>query len=140
MAKYLLYFFIILITGCATMEAEQRLSYLDMTTAKYGDAVRWGHYETANSFKSPGAAKQSIDGNPGTSYTGSIRVTSYDPVDRKLLSDNFEARQIVEIKYYFINQMIERTLLDTQIWRYDLEDDRWYLHSNLPNFTQDSIK
>ena len=63
-----------------------------------------------------------------------IRVTSYEPSKRKLSKDNLEAHQTVEIKYYFTNQMIERILIDTQIWRYDPEDERWYLHGNFPEF------
>ncbi len=140
MAKHFIIFILITIAGCASMETQQRLSSLDMTARQYGDAVRWGHYDVAIDFFKPGNTEGPDNFTPVASNIGNIKLTSYEPVNRTLSKDTFEAHQTVEIKYYLINQMIERTLLDRQIWRYDTEDDRWYLHSGLPQFVSNSNK
>ncbi len=134
MTKYLIYTIIFLLMGCATMETQQRMGLLESATRRYGEAVRWGHYEIAKGFKAPDADDE---GASNSELPKTIKVTSYEPLNLSFSNDNFEARQTAEIRYYFINQMIEKTLIDTQVWKYDTEDERWYIHTSLPEFIQE---
>ena len=44
--------------------------------------------------------------------------------------------QTVEIRMFNKHQARERTIIDEQYWKYDLEMERWQLHSGLPDPTQ----
>lgn len=62
------------------------------------------------------------------------KVTSYELLDREISKDKLLARQSVEIKYYKLDSMIEKTLIDTQVWEYDREEKTWRLQGGLPDF------
>ena len=63
-----------------------------------------------------------------------IRVTAYDVLNTSISEDHNEARVTVEIRYYDEERMSEITLTDRQTWKYDEEEEYWYLASPLPAF------
>lgn len=134
MNKYFLTILIIICAGCASLAAKEKLGSLELSTDKYENAVRWGYFEMADGFRN-GSDKdmQSTD----FSELKKIRVTSYEILNRTISEDYLKATQYVEIKYYYIDQMIEKTILDKQIWKYDDDRKTWFLHGDLPHFTQE---
>jgi len=134
MNKYLLSILIIILVGCASLENKQKLSSLEISTDRYGDAIRWGYLEMADGFRK-GADKDSE--STDFSKLKKIRVTSYEILNRTISDNHAEATQHVEIKFYYIDQMIEKTIIDKQVWKYDHAGETWFLHGNLPYFGQD---
>jgi hypothetical protein len=62
-------------------------------------------------------------------------VTSYElHTTIKVSKDMSLVNQTVEIKYYNLDHMIEKTIVDKQLWKYYAEEKAWYLQSSLPNF------
>ncbi len=116
----------LVMTGCPHdthfMKMEERLS-------QYGAALRWGSWETASDFQ-PVAERGRLD----LPYLKNIHVTSYDPVYREELKGSDVIRQNVEIRYYFEQTGVEKTITDRQTWRYDNEKGQWFLLSGLPDF------
>ena len=49
-------------------------------------------------------------------------------------SDGESAFQVIEIRYYSDLDARERSITDRQVWRYDEESKRWWLHGDLPDF------
>lgn len=62
------------------------------------------------------------------------KVTSYELLNRKISKDKLLARQTVEIRYYNLDSMIEKTLIDKQAWEYDKGEKTWRLQGGLPDF------
>ncbi len=61
-------------------------------------------------------------------------MTSYELISRNISKDKLLARQTVEIKYYNLDSMIEKTLIDAQVWEYNREEKTWLLQNGLPDF------
>ncbi len=129
--QVVLCFCILSFLGCATYKDQKQLETFEKTTDSYGLALRWGYYEMAYKFiKIKDNEKQA----PTFEKFKDIKVTSYE-IQRINISENKQSvKQTVEIQYYKINQMIEKTLIDSQSWEYDVTEQKWYLHSGLPDF------
>ncbi len=114
--------------GCSTVDPEQRLG---QTLRAYERVVRWGELERAASFRRGSA--------PGWSETvrgrlRGLRVTRYDVIDGAMEEADRLYRQEVRIGYYYPDNPVERTVIDSQRWEYDAQRRRWYLVSPLPAF------
>jgi len=117
---------LVVLSGCATLAEKEKAEALDETTTKYGTALRFGYIDVARSFiRSPEKSMGDLSG---------IKITSYEIVGKELSADKLQAQQVVEIQYYYTDNLIEKTLQDVQIWKYDVSKERWYLHSGLPVF------
>ena len=129
--KVVLCFCIMFFLGCATYKDQQQLDTFEKTTDSYELAIRWGYFEMAYKFiKTKNNEKQ----EPTFKKFDDIKVTSYE-VQRINISENKQSvKQTVEIQYYKINQLIQKTLTDRQSWEYDVAEQKWYLHSGLPDF------
>ena len=135
MMKYISCLLILFIAGCASMSNQQMMDTLNETTRNYGDAIRWNYFELANNFrKEPDGSRQETD----FSALKKLRVTAYEVLNRSLSDNHIQAGQTVEIKFYRMSDMIEKTIIDRQDWQYDINDKKWYLHSSLPNFGQNN--
>lgn len=118
------------VSGCATYREQKKFDALDRTTDSYETAVRWGYFEMTRNFR------KNPEGQDEASLARmrKIKITSYEVLDRKISDDKSEARQVVEIKYFNIEYLIEKTIIDKQLWKYDEEEQRWYLSSIFPVF------
>ncbi len=135
MKIYFLSIVIIAFFGCATAAHQQKLDLFEKISGDYGVAVRWGRFDLAETFRKNLAQREEpFDANRAKT----VKVTSYEPLNRIMSENHLEAVQDVEIKYYFVDRLIERTILDRQVWKYDLSEKKWYLHSNLPEFSNNN--
>lgn len=129
MMKYLLNIIILIMAGCASISAQQQISELEESTQRYENAIRWGYFEIAESFRKRGDAdKQPMD----LIKLREFKVTSYEVLGRTMSKDKTQAEQTVEIKFYNINNMIEKTVVNNQLWEYDHAAKKWYILSNMP--------
>ena len=121
----------VLMLGCASISDQMMMSKYDETTRAYGEAIVWGHFEAASLFlKNEGG----IASTPDIQKFENIKVASYDVKNVKRADDKSQVTQIVEIKYYKLNQMIVTSLRDEQLWVYDSTHRNWMLQSGLPSF------
>ncbi len=63
-----------------------------------------------------------------------IKVSLYTVRNRDVEKEELRAMQVVEIRYYHIDYMIEKVLIDKQQWEYDASEKKWHLKSGLPDF------
>ena len=122
---------ILLIPGCATIREYEQQESFDKTADAYSVALRWGNFEVANGFRTQKADDQYT---PDYAYLKNIRVTYYELKAVTVSSDSTMVQQTVEIKYYHIDELVEKELYDLQLWKYDSEEKKWRLHSKLPDF------
>jgi len=129
--EVVLCFCILSFLGCATYKNQKQLDTFEKTTDSYRLAIRWGYYEMAHKFI---IIKDNEKQATAFEKFKDIKVTSYE-IQRINISENKQSvKQTVEIQYYHINQMIEKTLIDRQLWEYDVTEQKWYLQSGLPDF------
>ena len=124
--KYILLISAVILAGCATMEKDTRIEILSETTDRYRSAIQWRLYETAQAADT----KDSSD----LERLKKIKVTSYKSVHRDISEDGSEAKDIIEIKYYDIDYMVEKTIIDKQLWMYNSDKKTWNLQGGLPEF------
>ena len=131
MTKYILCMFILLFVSCATLKEHKQKDLLEMSLDAYKEAILWGKYETASKFiREDWTDDQVLDFRKHKK----IKVTSYELIDSKVSEDKLQVYQAIEIMYYNVDNMIEKTLVDKQYWEYDIEKKNWYLQSGFPDF------
>jgi len=123
--------YLVLFIGCASYGERKQLDMLEDRTEHYETALRWGRYEIARAFissKVPGRKQDNLDA------LKQIKITSYKLLGRNVFQNNIEAEQKVEIRFYNIDNLIEKTITDNQTWIFDKDLGNWFLSSGLPDF------
>lgn len=122
---------VLVLVGCATYARHKQQGSFEDITEAYGNAIRWGKYELASGFRDNKGREEE---KPDFEYLKNIKVTSYELKAVNISKDGNAVQQDVEIEFYRIDQYIEKTITDRQLWKYDEEEERWFLHSELPDF------
>jgi hypothetical protein len=131
MVKYVLGLCVLFIVGCTGLQEKYRLAQFEDISSAYEHAIRWGDYDVANGLRK----KQETDHEAWhVDKLDKIRVTSYELLSSNLSEDQLRVHQAVKIRYFNAEQMIEKTLIDKQLWEYDDTKKTWYLQSGLPDF------
>jgi hypothetical protein len=128
--KFFLILVAIILAGCATTEKDKRMEILSITTDNYRNAIRWGLYETANNLREAG----SNNDRSSLEKLKKIKVTAYKSVHQDVSENGNEAKNIIEIKYYNVDYMVEKTIIDKQLWKYNSDKKTWHLQGGLPEF------
>ena len=119
------------IAGCVAVSDMNKMKSLDQTAIGYREAIRWSDFETAYRFTEDSQINNDLQ---AFKKLDRITVTSYEVKQTITAEDRSQVRQIVEIKYYNTDDMVERTLRDHQLWEYDTMAKSWVLKGNLPDF------
>ncbi len=129
--RYILAASLIIVIGCASLGEHKKLDMLEQRTDSYEAALRWGRYEIAGAFIMSKVTNHLTDNLDGLKQ---IKITSYKLLARNFLENNEEAEQKVEIKFYNIDNLIEKTIIDHQTWIFNKDMGNWFLSSGLPDF------
>jgi hypothetical protein len=134
MRKPLLTLFVLgmLIAGCVAINNMRRLDRFNEIASDYKLAMRWSDFETVNSYRKDRKEDDSFEKIEKLKDT--IQVISYDVRDLTVSEDNLEVRQVVEIHYYRLDSMIEKTLKAVEVWEYVEPPGKWTLKGELPGF------
>jgi hypothetical protein len=131
MTKCVLSFCVLLLIGCSTFATRKQQEQFEIASHVYEQALFLGKYEVANGFR-----KEQTSENKTLNFERlkKIKVTSYELRAIKVSKDQSLVNQTVEIKYYHLDYLIEKTITDKQRWKYNSAEKRWYLQSGLPDF------
>jgi len=131
MVQHVLGLCVFFIVGCTGLQEKCRLAQFEDVSSAYEHAIRWGDCDVAKSLRK----KRGTDHEAGhVDKVDKIRVTSYELLSINLSEDQLRVHQAVKIRYFNTDQMIEKTLIDEQLWEYDDTEKAWYLQSGLPDF------
>jgi hypothetical protein len=114
--------------GCGTIEKDRKAQAMEEAMTTYGEAIRWGYFDTAYGYVPPDKHK----GVP--KYLENVRVTSYEVLRPPLVKSENTAQQIVRIDYVHKDTQRLRSLSDHQLWSYDKQAKAWWLQSRVPQF------
>ena len=118
----------VLLSACAGIK--DRVQLLDNAQRTYESAVRWGHYDIVyalhpNADGSTPAIPDKLD---------NYRVTSYTVLSNTLAADEASADQSIEIKYYHVDYLKEKTISQRQHWVFSTQRHVWFVTSPPPHF------
>lgn len=106
------------------------------TLEQYQAMIRWSQWDGAVNFIAP----EYLEEHPITSLDLErlrlFRVTAYNIRSTQVYDEGKTMTQVVEIRLFHKSQAVERSVTDQQLWRYDEETQRWWLHTGLPDPTQ----
>ena len=122
--------FTFLLSGCETIGEKKRTAKLENTLRAYESALRWSYFDLARNMALP--KKDALE-KPIPNLEN-IRVTSYEVTQPPVMVDPDTAVQMAEIRYVRKDSQVVREVRDRQIWRYDEENKRWGLDSEIPPF------
>ena len=122
-----------LLVGCPKTKEEKGL---EETLNQYEIIVRWAQWDAAVDYIS----MEYQEDNPITRLELDrlrlFRVTQYTVRSAMPFDEGNGMMQVVEIRMFNKNQARERSIIDEQMWKFNLETERWQLHSGLPDPTQ----
>lgn len=122
-----------LLSGCPQAREDKSLSE---TLQQYETFVRWAQWDAAVNFISMEYQQKNPVSRLDLDRLRLFRVTRYVVRSSTPIDEGNGLVQVVEIRMFNKNQARERTVIDEQYWKYNLETKRWKLHSGLPNPTQ----
>ena len=127
---------IILLSGCYNIGVSKRNNQYEKTTNSYRIYLRWGEYEKAAAFvKMRNGTPRELD----LDYLKEIRITRYEIINEFINVDEekFPEEIVVDldIDFYSESTLTVKNLRYQQVWWYDVEEERWFLDSDLPDFS-----
>ena len=130
----------VLVTAAALTLAACSSNQVDKSRSEafkqYETIIRWSQWDAAADFIAP----EYLEEHPVTRLDMDrlrlFKVSNYTIRSTGIYDEGMTARQTVEIKMFNTHQAVERTIIDEQEWRYDVEKERWLLHSGLPDPTK----
>ena len=126
--KLILLLLLVGLAGCSSIQGQKKEIALNNTLSNYHTAMRWGHWESLISMRSPKAPKMpEVD-------LDNVRVTGYELRQPPVEIEKDKVVQVVQIDYVLRDRQQLRKLRDNQEWRYDPETKLWSLFSPFPDF------
>ncbi len=122
-----------LLVGCPQTKEDKDLSE---TLKQYETIVRWAQWDAAIDFVSMEYQVENPITRLELDRLRLFRVTQYVVRSSAPIDDGNGLIQVVEIRMFNKNQARERSIIDEQYWKYNVETERWKLHSGLPDPTQ----
>jgi hypothetical protein len=116
----------LLLSGCASYNNRLQAQSFAESARAYGLAIQWSEYDAAVNFLETPPPPEDL------ARLKTFKVTAYEIRKVKFLDDMSRADQTVAIRYYKIDELIERSVVDQQTWVYHPQAKFWYLQSGLP--------
>jgi hypothetical protein len=121
------------LAGCAAVsKGEERL--LEETLESYAAVIRWGNFEEAVSFVDPETMKAHPISSVDLQRYHQVQVTAYNEQPMRHIGEH-DVQQLVEVGLVNVNTQSARSIIDKQVWHFDVKEKRWWLMSGLPDIT-----
>ena len=119
-----------MLAGCQPIrDVRQKKLYSELSQT-FRKAVLWSDFEYASEFLAEGYKKnEKID-----PIYNEIKVTAFEEKRMVVDPEINTIEQIVDIHYYWVDRMVEKTITEHLIWEWDPEAKKWFLISGLPKF------
>ncbi|WP_139556431.1 hypothetical protein [Methylotetracoccus oryzae] len=124
--KFLPLAVILLLGACAH---DLALMKRDETLHAYAAAIRWGAFDEANRYRSSPAYRRPIADN-----LRDIKVSGYHVLSQSADKERMTVEQTVELHYYRQGDLVEKKVVDPQLWHYDDITGQWQIDTPLPRF------
>ncbi len=117
-------------TGCASLpdgRAPHRAGF-DAAQRMYTQLVRWGEFERASEYVTEDERKAFVAEAPDHSQT---RFSDYKIREVDFNEDGSEATARVSYRTYSLFSLVEKVVVETQVWSRDAVTGRWEVQPGL---------
>ncbi|HTV85142.1 MAG TPA: hypothetical protein VME63_07040 [Dyella sp.] len=121
------------LSGCAT---DKRADALTLTMIQYNNAVRFDGFEAAEQFVDPKVRQAHPPTDLDRERWKQVQVNDYDDGNGPVPAGENQVRQTVQIGLTNVHTQAVRTITVHQLWRYDPQQNRWWLESGMPDLSQ----
>ena len=125
-------FAVLALSGCATIEQQDRINQLENQVKLFVKSIRWGDFDVAGSMVRRRGASQSD--TPDVSKYRGVRVTSDKYALRAENAESDEVIMAASFDYHSANSASIRTLDYNVLWWYDPVVKAWFIDGELPIF------
>ncbi len=128
---------VLALSGCGGLErirSAERAGQLNDQLRAYAKLVRWSEFEAASRFirMNPEATERTIE--QPAELVRAVRVTLYRLKGVEFDEGRTRASVTHSLRFYHQDNRRELAVTDRQMWWWDKNTARWYLHSGLPDF------
>lgn len=125
---------LLLLAGCATLQHQNRDQQRDQTLEAYAAALRWGDFQTAESYVDPAVrAAHPLTPQQKALYN-TVRVAEYE-TQGPAADGPDTVRQTAQISLIVKSSQHVYSVLDHQTWHWDATAKHWWLESGLPDIS-----
>ena len=129
-----LVFSIFLAVGCAA--TDQRTRSLQETLDAYEKLIRWGDFGAAMIFLHPDHMPKAREAELIMERFEQVQINGYTVVSQSPAADENTFLQTAEVSFANRHNMVVRSIDDHQVWRWNVDRERWMLTSGLPDITR----
>ncbi len=124
------FLFLIVLSGCGTLSGMNQKKKFSELSKAYKTAILWSDFEYASEFLADGL----VDKDRLDPIYENVKVTAFEKKRNIVDADVNKIEEVVEIRYYWIDRMVEKSITDHQVWEWNAEARNWYLVTGLPSF------
>ncbi len=110
-------------------DVKQKKMYSNLSQT-FRKAILWSDFEYASEFLADGYRKN----EKVEPVYDEIKVTAFEEKRMVVDQEINTIEQVAEIRYYWVDRMVEKTITEHFIWEWDPEAKKWFLISGLPKF------
>lgn len=131
MRRILIVLAVMFCSACASTGGDSRK--LEQALYAYAGAIRWGDLAGAMAFVDPELREKLKPSSVQQQRMEQLQITGYYVQGSEQASET-ELRQVVEIRLVNRHTLVERSVIDRQVWRWKEADKAWWLTTPLPDF------
>ena len=119
-----------LLSSCQSFQdVKQKKQYSNLSQT-FRQAILWSDFEYASEFLADGYKKN----EKVEPVYDEIKVTAFEEKRMVVDTEINTIEQVAEIRYYWVDRMVEKSITEHFIWEWDPEAKKWFLISGLPKF------
>ncbi len=126
---------IILLFTLSACSNPKRDKSFEVSIKQMEKLVRWSEYEGVMNMIDPEYLAENNITQLDVERLKQFRVTGYTVTQKEMDEDGTLYRQQVLLQMYNTHNPVERSMRWNQEWRYNVETNRWTMHSGLPDLT-----
>ncbi len=116
-------------SGCFKIADIKQKETFSRISEAYRRAIVWSDFVYASAFLKDGRQNYPLD-----PIYQNIKVTSYETIHHSGSAGDNQIEQTVSINYYQTDRMVEKNILDHQVWQWEDTEEIWRLTTGLPRF------
>ena len=130
LSAILLFALAALLSSCQSFQDVKQKKVYSNLSKTFRQAILWSDFEYASEFLAEGYKKnEKVD-----PVYDEIKVTAFEEKRMVVDPEINTIEQVAEIRYYWVDRMVEKSITEHFIWEWDPEAKNWFLISGLPKF------
>ena len=123
---------VLALSACAT--GNKQMTALERAQYDWSAAIRWEDFEGAWNLVAPDYREANPMSQVEFERYKQLEVSTYHDLGSQVSADGLSVRREIQIGVINRHTMTERSIRYTEAWRFDPEQQAWWVTSGLPDF------